>query len=435
MGIVIGVVVHDSRRALFEEAAGGLAGVTLEWIGYRREGEVRERVAATLDRTRLDGLLLGPVPYEACRDLLPADLALAITRRSALDLALAFARARSAGREPVPVSVDTFGPDVVDEVAGALGLDTRRIAGLPYAPEQTGDDVVAFHRAALARQGGYVISARTVVGERLADRALVLNEAPVLSAVRADLHGLAMRVESERATALRFAAGIFLPVAPDEQAHPADKVRVALMHLLMETPEFADAWIEDRDRRGVLVLAHKALFERVTRGWVTVPALAHAEEALGIRVAAGFGVGGSARNGVLLAERALARSVAAGGGCGFLVEDSGVVIGPMGGTGHALTFLYREHGAALDGLARTAGLSPATLSRLVALERSLAGRPVSPGELATALGITNPSGRRLMRKLVAADLVAAAGSAQAHVRGRPTRLYRLALGPALDGGA
>jgi hypothetical protein len=284
----------------------------------------------------------------------------------------------------------------------------------------------------------------------------------VLSSVRADLHGLAMRVESERASALRFAAGIFLPVAPDERAHPADKVRVALMHLLMETPEFADAWVEDRDRRGVLVLAHKALFERVTRAWVTVPALAHAEEALGLRVAAGFGVGASARNGVLLAERALARAVAAGGGCGFLVEDSGVVIGPMGGTGHALSdepgdrdagegdtgregaadgdtgrrpalrFRYREHGAALEGLARAAGLSPATLSRLVALERSLAGRPVTPGELAAALAITEPSGRRLIRKLAAAGLVSADGSAQSHARGRPTRLYRLRIAAGLD---
>src|SRR5690348_5558069 len=149
MGIVIGVVVHDSRRALFEEAAAGLAGVALEWVGYRRETEVRERVAATVARTHLDGLLLGPVPYEACRDLLPAGLALAITRPSALDLALAFGRARAAGQPPVPVSVDTFDQDVVDEVAGALGLDTGLIAALPYAPEQAGDDVVAFHRAAL----------------------------------------------------------------------------------------------------------------------------------------------------------------------------------------------------------------------------------------------------------------------------------------------
>lgn len=458
MGIVIGVVVHDSRRALFEEAAAGLAGVALEWVGYRREAEVRERVAATVARTHLDGLLLGPVPYEACRDLLPAGLALAITRPSALDLALAFGRARAAGRPPVPVSVDTFGQDVVDEVAGALGLDTGLIAALPYAPEQTGEDVVAFHRAALDRQGGYLISARTAVKDRLGDRALVLNGSPVLSSVRTDLHGLAMRVESERASALRFAAGIFLPVAPDERAHPADKVRVALTHLLVETPEFADAWVEDRDQRGVLVLAHKALFERVTRGWVAVPALAHAEEALGTRVAAGFGVGGSARNGVLLAERALARAVAAGGGCGFLVDDSGVVIGPMGGAGHALTgeagagdgdagrdgtgdgdtgrrpalrFRYREHGAALERLARAATLSPATLSRLVALERSLAGRPVTPGELAVALAITDPSGRRLIRKLAAAGLVAADGSAQSHARGRPTRLYRLGIIAAL----
>ena len=87
--------------------------------------------------------------------------------------------------------------------------------------------------------------------------------------------------------------------------------------------------------------------------------------------------------------------------------------------------------AGLEGLAGRAGLSAATMSRLAALERSLAGRPITPGELARALGITDPSGRRLIRKLSEAGLVADEGSSQPHHKGRPTRLYRLAIHAAL----
>ena len=95
----------------------------------------------------------------------------------------------------------------------------------------------------------------------------------------------------------------------------------------------------------------------------------------------------------------------------------------------------RQYGAdelaLVQELAGRAGLSPATLSRLAALERSLGGRPVSPGELASALGITDPSGRRLIRKLGEAGLAIPDGSTQPHHKGRPARLYRLAITSAL----
>jgi hypothetical protein len=74
------------------------------------------------------------------------------------------------------------------------------------------------------------------------------------------------------------------------------------------------------------------------------------------------------------------------------------------------------------------------MSRLAALERSLGGRPVSPGELADALGITDPSGRRLVRKLTEAGLAVPDGSTQPHHKGRPARLYRLAITAALTAG-
>lgn len=85
-------------------------------------------------------------------------------------------------------------------------------------------------------------------------------------------------------------------------------------------------------------------------------------------------------------------------------------------------------------LARTVGLSPATLSRLAAIERDLAGRTVTPSELADAMAVTDPSGRRLVRKLHAHGLVTAEGLTQTHRKGRPTGLYRLAIAAALTGG-
>jgi DNA-binding transcriptional ArsR family regulator len=134
---------------------------------------------------------------------------------------------------------------------------------------------------------------------------------------------------------------------------------------------------------------------------------------------------------VQLAEWAAARAEQEDVPSAYLVEDSGVIIGPMSGAGTALSFTFRQHGGDIEELARRAGLSAATMSRLAAIERSLDGKPISPSDLASSLGITDPSGRRLIRKLGETGLVTEEGSAQLHRKGRPTRLYRLGISAAI----
>jgi hypothetical protein len=432
MSIAIGLVLHASHRAVFEEAARTLSGVRLEWVTYEHEDEIRPRVEALLGGKHVDGLVLGQMPFAKSRDLLPADLSVAVTRSAALDLSFALFRATTQGWRPTPVSIDTFDQDIVDDVARALGLDRGELSCLPYDPRQSVTGILDFHRQFVQRTGAdYAISLRTAVTAELSTALPVIAAQPGPATIRANLHELALRVQSRQASASRFAAGVFMVVKQDAQVD-VDRARIGLMNLLVNTPEFSDAWIEDRDRRGVVVFAHRALFERVTDNWVALPTLGQAQESLGIRLAAGFGVGASARTCVQLAEWAAARAEQEDVPSAYLVEDSGVIIGPMSGSGTALNFTYRQHGGDIEGLARRAGLSPATMSRLAALERSLEGRPISPSDLATSLGITDPSGRRLIRKLGESGLVTEEGSAQMHRKGRPTRLYRLGITAAIE---
>jgi DNA-binding MarR family transcriptional regulator len=134
---------------------------------------------------------------------------------------------------------------------------------------------------------------------------------------------------------------------------------------------------------------------------------------------------------VVLAEKAVAQAEQTGAPCGFLMDEDGLMVGPLRPGATPLSFTYREHGADLERIARQAGLSAATISRLAALDRKLAGRPLSPGDLAEELHITDPSGRRLIRKLAASGLAVQQGSAQANRRGRPTTLYQLTIAAAI----
>ncbi|MFC4083560.1 helix-turn-helix domain-containing protein [Amycolatopsis samaneae] len=427
MTVTVGVVLHAKSVPVFEEAARTVTGVTLRWAVYPHDDDIPAAAAKLLDEDRLDGLLMGLLPHDACRRLLPDDLPVAIVRPPALSLSLAFATALARKHRPGTVSVDTFAEDAVIEVGTALGLRARQVVALPYRAGQPAAEIVEHHLRTV-RRGGFVISARAEVAHRLRGKLPVVQSLTVPSTVRAELHDLVLRLQSRRAAGFRFAAGVFLVAAPERDL---DRARVGLMNLLLNTPEFADAWIENRGRRGVIVLAHQALFDRMTHQWLTVPVLGEAEEKLGVRVAAGFGVGGSARACVMLAERAAARAEAEQRPSGYLVQDTGVVIGPMGAEGRPAEFTYRDHGARLERLARRVGLSAATLSRLVSVERAQHGRTLSPSELANALGITDPSGRRLLRTLLAGGLVTPEGSAQTHRKGRPATLFRLGIERAL----
>ncbi|GCB53176.1 helix-turn-helix domain-containing protein [Streptomyces sp. NL15-2K] len=438
MSLSIGLVVHASRRGVFEEAVEPLSGISLKWVTYGHEQEIRPRVQSLVDGHALDGLLVGAVPYRACRDVLPHTLPIAVTRSSALDLALALAQAQARGWQAVPVSIDTFDHEVVSEVTEALHLDRTRVTCLPYVDDQSVDEICAFHQRSLHDGDGYVITARTAVLRQLRGVLRALNGSPTPSSIRSELHELLLRIRSERAGAAGFAAGVF---CVSRHGCPGDleRSRRDLLHLLRATPELTDGWIENRGRRGVVVLGHRTLFERLSRDWLAVPVLGRAQESLGVRVAAGFGAGPSARTSVVLAERAAARAESENRPCGYLMEDGGLVIGPIGpggqSAGQPSARPHRDQGDRMRELARTVGLSPATLSRLTAIEHDVAGRTVTPSELADAMAITDPSGRRLVRKLHAHGLVTFEGCAQTHRKGRPTGVYRLAIVAALTGSA
>jgi hypothetical protein len=431
MRMVLGLVLHTSHRARLVEASGMLTGVQLELVVYEQEREIRPKVEALLKRVHLDGMILGRVPYDACRDLLPPDLPLSINRYTALELTLTLGRALQQGWAPAPVSIDTFDRSVVDDVTTALGMNPEQITCLPYAADISYDQIIDFHERFLAENpDGFVITVRSEVTRALGNKVRLLNVVPLESSVRAELHELVLRIQSHRARELSFAAGIF-SVVDFERDSNLDRARVGLLNMLLNTPEFADAWVDTRGSRGVAVLAHRALFNEITDNWSSLPVVGTAHESLGIRVAAGFGFGSSARKCVVLAETAVAQAEQTGAPCGFLMDEDGLMVGPLRPGTTPLRFTYREHGADLERLARRAGLSAATISRLAALDRKQAGKPLSPGDLAEALHITDPSGRRLIRKLTASGLAVQQGSAQANRRGRPTNLYQLTIAAAI----
>lgn len=423
--MALAVLVSADSRSAWEAAATGVSGVELEWLVYRSEEEIRGLLEPRLQTGGIEGVVLGPMPYDRCRDLLPDDLPVRVMRVGSAELGIALARAAAHGLPLTPVSIDTFSLPVVQEVVRALGRPLQDVGCLPYASGVSPDRICEFHLDFTRRHpGSYAITGRSEVGRFLKDRMTVIDRLAVQSSLRRALREIVLRIKSKRAGDLSFGAAVLRVLRG--ASGDLDRSRIALHHLLLQTPEYAEAWIEDRGDSSVVVFAHRALLERATQGWEAAPIVDAAEADLGLVVAAGFGLGSSARASVRFADQAAARAEAQGGRCGYLMGENGTIVGPLGRAGR-LAFAYRGHPEGLERLARVTGLSAMTISRLIAVEREKKGQPISPAELAGALGITDPSGRRLMRNLAAHALGDEVGTAQASHRGRPTRLYRLRL--------
>lgn len=423
--MALALLIAGESRSAYEAAARGVSGLEVEWLVYESEEQVRGLLAAALESGSIEGVLLGAMPFDRCRDLLPDTMPVRVVRVGPTELAIALARAAAHGWPLTPVSIDTFDRDVVEEVVEPLGLDLRDVASMPYATGATPESIAAFHLDFHREHPrSYAITGRSQVTRELQGQMPVINRLAIQSTLRGVLREMVLRVTSKRAGDLSFGAAVcrVLRGGPGE----VDRSRTALHHLMLNTPDYAEAWIEDRGDDSVVVFAHRALLERATQGWEAAPIVDSAETELGLVVAAGYGLGSSARASVRFADQAVARAEAQGGRCGYLMCEDGTIVGPLG-SGSRLNFAYRAHPDGFQALARATGLSATTISRLVAVEKQRKGKPISPAELAGALGITDPSGRRLMRNLAAHDLGEAVGTTQASPRGRPSRLYRLRL--------
>jgi hypothetical protein len=431
MKVRLGVVAPRRSLGRFEGAASTLTGCEPRWMLYDSEDGIPSVVAKGV--TECDALCFsGDMPHERSRDVvLPPEMPVEVVRLTAVDITLCLLRARALPQPIAPLSIDTVSVEIMDEIVEQLGLDPNQVAHLPHDRDLDVDDIVRFHRDAHER----LATSIAVTGRSNAEAALaaqldipVFPAVPVTSSIRAAMNRAVLAAANRRQADKNFAAAIFRTVVGGDLVESETR-RLAMAHALHEVVDLSDAWVEARSGgQDVLVFGHRRLMQRLTHDWTALPLAHELERRVGQPIAIGIGLGGSARRSVEYAEAAINRSVRAGGRCGFVVSEEGVVIGPMSGMSHPpQTHMFRFDDEALAEFARDMGFGVATVSRLLNYEQELAGAAVSASDLARQLKLSAPSGRRVARVLDQHGLLIAAGTAQTTGRGRPTTLFRLNL--------
>jgi hypothetical protein len=427
----LGIVAPRRSSRQFEAAAQTLSGMEPRWLLYDSERSVPAVVAKGIGDC--DALCFsGYMPRERSDEVaLPPDMPITVVRLTSVDVALCLLRAQELGKRVTPMSIDTAAPEIIAELVDQLGLDPDQVAHLAHSRDLDIDDIVAFHRDAHDRTGTTIaITGRSnAVAELEAQLNIpVIPAVPVVSSIRSAMNRAVLAAANRRQADKSFAAAVFRVVARGDLVE-SEARRLAMAHALHDIIDLSDAWVEARSGgHDVLVFGHRRLMQTLTHDWTAFPLAHDLEREVGHPIAIGIGLGGSARRSVEFAETALNRAVRAGGRCGYVLSDEGVVIGPLTGTVKATSHhRFRSEDADVTNLARELGFGIPTITRLLNYEHELRGTAVSAAELGRELMLSPQSGRRIARALDQHGLLIAAGASQAAGRGRPTNLFRLNL--------
>ncbi|NUS03549.1 MAG: hypothetical protein HOV97_13405, partial [Nonomuraea sp.] len=286
MGILIGVVgphdLVDDVAALCEEQPG----VSTLRLDYDHESQAPALVDA--HASAVEGwLFTGIVPYMLSRDTLtrPASF----VDYSGATLLTALVRLQHQGQDVTRLSVDTLSAADVSATFAETGLPAGDVRTLPYRPEMTSKQAVAFHRKGPDHP---VITCLSSVHEALRDHMRVLRLVPSVHSVRVALRQLLLTAEGQAQEDAQIALGL-IEVAGDEG-------------LLREATALGGTLAAFRGGTHLLVTTRGPLHD-ATGGFTGLPMLARlAAHNEVVRI--GFGLGRSAAEAESLARRALARA-------------------------------------------------------------------------------------------------------------------------------
>ncbi|MGB9866418.1 MAG: HTH domain-containing protein [Bacillota bacterium] len=169
------------------------------------------------------------------------------------------------------------------------------------------------------------------------------------------------------------------------------------------------------------IVATRGSLEEVTNCFREFPLLDSIERNLPMKVGIGIGLGRTALSAEANAREGLRLALTVGrhSAC-FVVTDDGKVLEPIYSRGN-------YPGEDLVSLSSSVGLRPTTLSKIKRALQRLDREHITSQELASAMGISERSARRVLSRLEEKGLAEVLGGNPVRDKGRPRLVYRLML--------
>ncbi|WP_260287470.1 helix-turn-helix domain-containing protein [Peribacillus aracenensis] len=329
-------------------------------------------------------------------------------------------------KEPLRISIDTLPNREVKECFEDLEIYPEKMF---LKADHKADELVHFHYELWKNdQTQVAVTCVKSVYESLKGLGvLVFRVLPTMSAIRSSLNNVLLEGKALLQSDTQIAIGILhfnnllSSFKKSISEYGEQRKKAALQNLLIDFCEEAQAIFDWSERDEVRFITTRGAIERTTHKYKKAPLLDEIAMKIDVETTIGIGFGYTANEAEVSARKALMKARLNKPSC-FVVDMDGTVFGPVGKEGR-LKYSLRSDDPHLMNLAKTAGLSIATINKLLSFCECFGNRCITANDLANGLGLTIRSARRILNTLENSNLAVIVGEEQPINRGRPRQLY------------
>lgn len=375
----------------------------------------------------------------AAKSIVPAVPWVAIPRSSSALLRLLF-RAAVAGRA-MHIATDWPREDLFRLAFHEIGIPPEQYR-LHFCPVHAYNEEIlsleADRMAELCRTGqaDFCITIFYRIEKLLSDRQIpVYVLQPSFEDIRAGIERLILSDQLRRSHATPLACAALRLSIPEDQ-YPAEhgyelaEARLSASRLIWQFARETEAACIERPPWGWLLFSTRSLMENATAHYHHLPLLARMRSTGPFTLSIGFGIGSSAEESKLHAERALDRAILRGGDQAYLMGPGlSLPVPPAQGDRLTQQVPMLSIQEQFLPLARLSGVSVRILTLLYRACRDTDRTCFTSAELADFAGVTPRTMNRILQKLMDRDLAREVGLQFTARTGRPSRLIELRFQP------
>jgi predicted transcriptional regulator len=330
------------------------------------------------------------------------------------------------------LSIDTLSPQEVETVLEEIGESVEDIHYIEDSSLELKEKIVRFHKEKFEQ--GLCEGALTgikVVSEALTELNIP-NEwvIPTQQDIIVSLERALLSTEKRRNKESQIVFGIISIdkfnhlIHQKASEHEVQKLKLDIYRLFLDYVECLDGHLTNLGGEEYLFVTTRGIFERVTKGYKTIPILKNTKAKIGVSISIGIGFGLTANEAGTHARIALRQSQESGGNICYIVREDRSVIGPVEMTNPLVYELSITDKILLE-RAEKAGMTATYLSKILAQVNRSGKDYFTAQELAEILTITVRSANRILLQWLDAKLVEIAGVEKVTSKGRPRQIYNL----------
>lgn len=402
-------------------------------LPYEKETEALDLIKTKMHKVDVV-IFAGPVPYLLTKGKIPSYLPLVYVRYSGVALYRVLFQILQQNQGTINLiehlSIDTLPASAVKETYEELGLNSSQVYVLDEKTLLNSTAQIVEHRHSY--ESGLTMAAVCCLTSTYKELLKLKIPAYRICPTRFDIREALRLAKSEGLALYHRKAQVAVVILKMEHrslssgtTNPQRRT-LELHQLLLDYGEETGATVSFIGVDEFIIFSTRGALETATMNFSQAPLINEIQTKVGIDVALGIGIGHSAAEAENNARTALQQSRYAGWNNCCILQESGIMIGPIGSVS-PLTYEMRSLKSELLAMAGQSGLSVTTVSRLEATMANYGRTTLTANEVAGGLGLSLRSARRILNTLEQASLATVVGMEQPAGKGRPRQVYDLRL--------